>query len=210
MGTYEETFRTWNKIASAYEDLFMDLDLYNDTYDSFLDLISNQNAKILELGCGPGNVTKYLLNKNSKLKILATDISQNMLDLAKKNNPNANFQILDCRNLNQLNKKFDALILGFCIPYISKEDCIKLLNDISNFLNNSGVLYFSFVEGNYKNSGFQTGSSGDRLFFYFHDLNFLKNELTLNNFIVKEEIRKDFKRASGKTEVHTILIAKKI
>ena len=33
MDKYKETFKTWNKVASLYQDKFMELDLYNDTYD---------------------------------------------------------------------------------------------------------------------------------------------------------------------------------
>lgn len=33
MDKYKETFETWNNVASMYHDKFMDLDLYNDTYD---------------------------------------------------------------------------------------------------------------------------------------------------------------------------------
>ena len=56
MDKYKETFKTWNKVASLYEDKFMDLDLYNNTYDYFCELVKD-NAKILEIGCGPGNIT---------------------------------------------------------------------------------------------------------------------------------------------------------
>lgn len=31
---YQETFETWNKIAGLYEEKFMDLDLYNQSYDA--------------------------------------------------------------------------------------------------------------------------------------------------------------------------------
>ena len=63
MDKYRETFETWNKVAQLYEDKFMDLDLYNDTYDQFCELLLKKNASILEIGCGPGNITKYLLSK---------------------------------------------------------------------------------------------------------------------------------------------------
>jgi len=30
---YSESSKTWNKVAALYQDKFMDLDLYNGTYD---------------------------------------------------------------------------------------------------------------------------------------------------------------------------------
>ena len=65
MDHYKETFETWNKLASRYQEKFMDLDLYNETYDFICDSIIRPNAKILDIGCGPGNVTKYLLSKRA-------------------------------------------------------------------------------------------------------------------------------------------------
>lgn len=59
---YKETFETWNKGASMYQDKFMDLDLYNENYDFFCDSLNKPNSKILEIGCGPGNITKYILS----------------------------------------------------------------------------------------------------------------------------------------------------
>jgi trans-aconitate methyltransferase len=86
---YKETFDTWNKVARLYQEKFMDLDLYDDTYDTFCDEVNIENATILEIGCGPGNITKYILNKRPDFIIDGIDISPNMIELAKTNNPTA-------------------------------------------------------------------------------------------------------------------------
>lgn len=83
MDPYAQTAQTWDKIAGLYQDRFMDLTLYNQTYDALCQTLP-QNAKLLELGCGPGNITRYLLQMRPDLSILATDTSYNMLELAKK------------------------------------------------------------------------------------------------------------------------------
>ena len=33
MDKYEETFATWNKMASMYQEKFMELEIYNESYD---------------------------------------------------------------------------------------------------------------------------------------------------------------------------------
>ena len=206
---YIETYNTWNNVAQLYEENFMELELYNDTYKRFCDLLSKPNASVLEIGCGPGNITRHILNLNTKLKVLATDISRNMIDLAKKNNPEIEVQVLDCRNLKTINNKFDGIICGFTIPYLSKLDCLKLISDCSNLLIEEGTLYISFVSGDYEKSGFISGSSGDRTYFYYHELKTIKQELELNNMTVVDAIQKKYKKSDTIFETHTIINATK-
>jgi 2-polyprenyl-3-methyl-5-hydroxy-6-metoxy-1,4-benzoquinol methylase len=210
MDRYQETFETWNKVAELYQDKFMNLPLYNDTYDIFTNFLTKANfSSILEIGCGPGNITKYLLTNNSNLKIKGIDISENMIELARKNNPSAEFELMDCRDIHSLDNKFDAIVCGFCIPYLSQSDCLKMIVDCKNLLNDSGILYVSFVDGDYDNSGFISGSSGDRTYFYYHSIDFIESVLKVNCFQTEELIHKKYKKADGTEEIHTILISKK-
>lgn len=131
---YQETIKTWNKIAQLYEDKSMESDLYNDTYDTFCESINNDTASILEIGCGPGNITRYITSRKPLFRIYALDVSKNMFELAKKNNPTADFRVMDCRDLGDIKKTFDAVICGFTIPYLSESDCSRLLSDCHNLL----------------------------------------------------------------------------
>lgn len=209
MDQYKETFNTWNKIAELYQDKFMNLDLYNDSYDFFCDAIAKTNAKLLEIGCGPGNITKYLLEKNSHFDILGIDIAPNMIELAKKNNPAANFAVMDTREINTLTTKFDGIIAGFCLPYLSQTECEDLIYNSYELLNNNGVIYLSFVEGNEKESGFKVGNAG-RVYFYYHNLYALKEQLIKTKFQDIETFKVAYKRSETESEMHTILIAQKI
>ena len=47
-------------------------------------LLYNPNSKIWEIGCGPGNITKYILSKLPDLNIFGIDIAPNRIELAKK------------------------------------------------------------------------------------------------------------------------------
>jgi cyclopropane fatty-acyl-phospholipid synthase-like methyltransferase len=187
----------------------MDLDLYNDSYDAFLDLVTQINASVLEIGCGPGNITKYLLTKRDDLKIMGIDISENMIELAKKNNPLAKFELMDCREIDKLNKKFDAIVCGFCIPYLSYNDCHKLISDCHNLLNDAGILYLSFLGGHYENSGYISGTNKERTYFYYHDPTTLEKTLKSNLFEIIKQMEKIYRKGDGANEVHTIFILKK-
>lgn len=209
MDTYKETFETWNKIASLYQDKFMDLDLYNDSYDFICSSILKSNATILEIGCGPGNITKYLLSQRPDYDIFGIDIAPNMIELAKKNNPTARFATMDIRNINEIQTKFDGIICGFCLPYLSQVDCQKLISDSYNLLNENGLIYISFVEGDPAKSHFQVSSSGDRSYFNYHDLTDLKNQLIENEFDNITIFKVEYKKSETEIDIHTILTAKK-
>ncbi|WP_396188044.1 class I SAM-dependent methyltransferase [Flavobacterium sp.] len=209
MDRYKETFETWNKVASLYQDKFMDLDLYNETYDFVCNSIEKKNAKLLEIGCGPGNITKYLLSARPDFDILGIDIAPKMIELAKRNNPTANFAILDSRKIDEIKIKYDGIICGFCLPYLSQTDSQKLISDSYKLLNENGLLYLSFVEGESNKSEFQVGSSGDRVYFYYHNLNDLKTQLIESKFDELQTFKIEYKKSETEIDTHTILIAKK-
>lgn len=206
---YSETHTTWNKIAQLYEDKFMELDLYNATHQEFCDLLKDPKGSILEIGCGPGNITRHILEIHPQLSILATDISENMVYLAQKNNPTIKTKVEDCRNIERLNETFDGIICGFTIPYLSKQDVLKLISDCSALLNNQGVFYLSYVEGVYDKSGFITGSSGDRTFFYYYDFQTLKEQLEQNGLSIINRTKIDYFKDNGFVEEHIIINAQK-
>jgi ubiquinone/menaquinone biosynthesis C-methylase UbiE len=209
MDHYNETFATWNKVASLYEEKFMDLPIYNETYDAFCNELSREKVSVLEVGCGPGNITKYLFSKCPDLDLLGIDIAPNMVDLARKNNPKARFEVMDCRNVDQLDATFDAIVSGFNTPYLSLEDCIDFLGKCSSILKKNGLLYLSFVEGDPSLSGFQTSSSGDRCFFYYYDQGEVIKVLNDLSFAIIHSFGIDYKKSDGHTEVHRIFLARK-
>jgi len=207
MNKYQITFNTWNKVADLYQTKFMDLDLYDDSYDSFCEKTA-PNSKVLEIGCGPGNITKYILDKRPDFDLLAIDVAPNMIDLARQNNPTADFKVMDCREVNCISERFNAIICGFCLPYLSKEDCKKFIKDCSLLLKKDGQFYLSVAEGNYEKSGFQTGSTGDKTYFYYYQEEFLIEELEKNGFVDIELIKKIYPRGKEE-EIHLILMSKK-
>lgn len=210
MDKYKETFETWNKVAKLYEEKFMNLDLYNDTYDKFCDLIPKPNAAIFEIGCGPGNITKYLLSKRPDFLIQAIDISENMIELAKLNNPSASFMQMDSREIDRLELKFDGIISGFCLPYLSESDVSKMLKDSNNLLNENGIVYLSFVDSSKSDSGFLTASTGDRTYFYYHTIDFITRELINKGFEQLNIFHKILIKDNGTEESNSIIIARKI
>lgn len=207
----KETIETYNVSAKAYQDKFMDMDLYNDTYDTFCHLITKSNAKIFEIATGPGNVIKYILCKRPDFKVFGIDLSSNMIELAKLNNPEAEFTVMDCRDIHVIDTKFDGILCAFCLPYLSKEESLKLITDASLLLEPDGVLYISTMEGDYNKSGYETTSfSGDnRVYVYYHQANFMTACLSELGFEILDFQRKQYPEPDGSFLTDMIFIARK-
>ncbi len=203
------TIGVFNKCANEYHDKFMNMDLYNDTFDLFCNNIIKENAAILEVACGPGNITKYLLEKRPDFKILGTDLSSNMLDLARINNPQAEFQLMDCRDIGTIGKNYDAIMCGFCLPYLSGEEAVRLISDAAGLLGSNGVLYLSTMEDDYSKSGFKRSGSGDKLYINYHQADYLTKALKKNNFNIIELQRKNYSAEDGTQTTDLVILAGK-
>ena len=187
----------------------MDFCLYNETFDLFCNNIPKANAHILEIACGPGNITRYLLQKRPDFKILGIDIASNMLELAKANNPKAEFQLMDGRDISTLGSKFEAVMCGFCLPYLSKEEASALIQDAARLLAPRGILYISTMEDEYGKSGLKSSSLNeeDKTYTYYHQADYLTAILKKNNFEMINIQRMDFPDPSGKKTTDLILLA---
>ena len=204
----EEIF---NSYAIQYQEKFMDFDLYHDTFNFFLEAVEKKNASILEIGCGPGNITNFLLNKNPNLNVLGIDIASNMIDLAKKNVPSAAFRVLDCKNLNSLNLQFDAVLCGFTLPYLNKEEAKELIKDSSKIITKNGILYLSTMEDDYEKSKIISSSTNKKsgVFTYYHQEDYLSEALLKNGFKILKTFRKDYPEPKDDSN-DLIIIAKKL
>lgn len=208
MDKYQETYNTWNNIAALYQEKFMDLNLYNDTYDVICKSITNPHAKLLDIGCGPGNITKYLLSQRPDFDIFGIDMAPNMVELAKANIPQAHFEVMDIRDIGKLDTAYDGIVCGFCLPYLSTAETGDLIANAYHLLNENGLLYLSFVEGDPNQSDFKTGSGG-RVYFHYHRLDDLKTQLAAMKYREIETFKVKYPTSGDEFDIHTIVVAKK-
>lgn len=209
MNTYKITFKTWDAIVLAYERQFMDFNLYDDSYELFLSSLDKPNARILELGCGPGMITRFMIQRFPDLNYTASDVSAQMINRAESNVPQVKFKVLDCRNLSSMKQQVDGVICGFTLPYLSKEDRLKLVSDCAGLLSDKGILYLSYVAGDQTEPVCMTDKKGNSLYFYYHQTEEFKKELEVHDFELIDTINLVYKKKEGVEEEHTVIIARK-
>lgn len=79
-----------------------------------------KNKVVLEIGCGNGNGSKNIFKRFSPKKIVATDLDQKMVDLAKSRNTNSaiTFELGDATKLKYKSNSFDAIFSFGVIHHI--------------------------------------------------------------------------------------------
>lgn len=201
----------FNEYAEAYEDKYMDISQYQDTIDIFCKAITIEQASILELACGPGNLTKYLLAQQPQWKVLGTDLSPKMIQLAMINNPTAQFRRMDLKEAGKLKQQFHAILCGFGLPYCSKEEALQLITDLSRILYPTGVLYLSTMEDDYSTSGYKGSSAGGshQLYTYYHEADYLCAGLKEAGFDIIHLSRLDILGQEKAAAKDLVIIARK-
>lgn len=105
-------------------------------------LPSLEGKRILDLGCGAGDMDKYFIESGASY-VLATDISENMINIAKtvNNNSKIDYKVLRMEELKQVKGKFDIAYSSLAFHYIDNLNTLFL--DINNKLVKGGELVFS-------------------------------------------------------------------
>lgn len=199
----------YNQYVREYINKFMDLNLYKHTFDHLLDKLPPSGA-LLELGCGPGNVVKYIKTKRPDLQILGIDLAPEMIKAAKTANPDSEFKLLDIRQAGQIEGHFDAVIAAFCIPYLSSEDLTDVFAQMKRLTAaRKGMIYISCMEGQREESGPEktsfTGASEMYINYYpRHEIETLISE---HDFLITRLFLIDYPENDGSTTTDLIYIA---
>lgn len=202
-------YNVFNQFADQYAIKFMDVSLYHNGLNKWCELFSPQNGTILELACGPGNITKYIINKLPYANITATDIAPNMLEIAATIHPNIKTQLLDLRELKALLMTYNGIICAFGLPYLTKNDVHQLLKDMHSMLKEGGLIYISTMEGEYSTSRLHTTPAGNLLFMHYYEFEFLNDALMQFGFNVLHSEKICYQDSSGSNVVDLIFVAQK-
>lgn len=105
------------------------------------------NARILEIGCGTGEIS-HLLSKKTSAKVLGTDLCVPFIDQAKRNylSENLRYDVLDFNDFEKVNlithgEKFDYVV-GNGILHHLYHDLDNALANINRLLKPGGKMIF--------------------------------------------------------------------
>jgi len=101
-----------------------------------------KNSSVLEIGCGIGTLTGLLHKYLKKGKLVATDISDDSIEIAKKRiskSENIDFLTTDMKDFNYP-KKFDFIVLPDVLEHIPIEQHLGLFKILTKHMHDESIL----------------------------------------------------------------------
>jgi ubiquinone/menaquinone biosynthesis C-methylase UbiE len=98
----------------------------------------NGVGRVLDLGCGPGQVADYLTR--SGLQVIGLDLSPQMLVLASGRTPDASFAGGDMRWLPFRSHSFRAVVAYYSVQHLPRSELAVALKEIHRVLTSDGRL----------------------------------------------------------------------
>jgi len=105
------------------------------------------SPKILEIGCGEGDSTKYILDYNKNARIDALDISQEMLDSAKEylgdTGERVDFICSDVSDhLKNSSQTYNIVTFSWVLHNFTRENQKKVFEELYDVLKSGGKMVF--------------------------------------------------------------------
>lgn len=181
----EQAYNAWSKTYDSNENKTRDLEA-QALRESLAEI---ENSNILEIGCGTGKNTEWLITKARSL--IGADFSKEMLDRAKAKikAQKVEFRQLDLRQEWDLEEnQFDLITCSLALEHIENIDFVfhqaqKVLRSGGNFY--LGELHpFKQYQGG--QARFETGSGVFELECFIHHVSEYFTAGKQNNFVCKE------------------------
>jgi len=202
------TAEAFDRCAENYAQTFMDLALYRPTFERFCTFIQPEGT-LLDLGCGPGNVSRFFAERFPGLSIAGVDISKEMVALAQKHVSTGRFEVQDIRRLEYAANTFDQILAAFCLPFLYDEEAQAFIRKVADWLKPGGCLYLSTILGQGHHFETTSFSKGERIFFNYYSQAFLERAFVACGLEILESCIQDYPEPDGSTVPEVFYVIRK-
>lgn len=160
----------YNKIADWWNERHLNSDYGIKQIEKAIAFTKRKDSA-LDVGCGSGGRIIRLLVSH-KFKVTGIDVSEKMLEIAKRNHPDSDFH-LDSIEQWENDEVFDLVIAWDSIFHIEASRQAAVVNKLTQKLRPSGVLIYTFGDASgdiedlsFSNNGKQYGNLENDFFGY--------------------------------------------
>ncbi|TSC61703.1 MAG: methyltransferase family protein, partial [Parcubacteria group bacterium Gr01-1014_106] len=131
---------TYNRIGEEWHRDHQKDDWWVEGTDRFVSLL-RPNALVLDVGCGGGTKSKYLMQKG--LRVVGIDFSEKMVEIAQREVPTGTFHVCDLRDIGTLEHQFDGIFAQAVLLHVPKIEIPQTLTGMVGKLASGGYLYIA-------------------------------------------------------------------
>lgn len=184
---------SYDRVAEKYAEQFRD-EIAEKPFDrKMLDLLAekvNGRGVICDLGCGPGQIARYLHGRG--VKACGVDLSPNMVKHAQRLNPDITFRQGDMLALPEVaDSSYGGIAAFYSIIHIGRSSVVDALQELKRVLRPKGTLLLAFHVGQQVNHLDEWFGEKVSLDFFFFETEEMKGYLKTAGFELEEVIERD-------------------
>lgn len=143
MADIDETLQAYNTYAREYAAYFKGIGSRVTDIERALNLAGKTDgtADVLEIGCGDGRDAEEIVKRVKTYK--GIDYSTGLIQLAKEEMPNTDFEVHDMRTYDYSTESYDVVFAFASLLHLSKQDIALVMQAVAKSLKVGGVLYIS-------------------------------------------------------------------
>lgn len=179
----ELTVKAYDECAEEYSR-FHFRKSFKNRLETFIELLPDK-ALVLDVGCGCGRDVKYLIERG--IEAVGIDLSEGIIEQARKYVPNATFHHMDMRKLEFEGSKFSGMLSVASVLHIPKKELPDMLAGFRRVLKEGGLLYLSLIAGSREKiveKSVAVDGMGPR-FFAFYEMEELIDSLNKGRFKIE-------------------------
>lgn len=159
---YLKMWDNWSKKRAS-------IPVYDNWLEDYNDILTeNKDTEVLDLGCGIGADTLYLIERG--FNVLSCDFSKEALKSIRENIPNSKTKYLNMLEPFPLaNESYSLIIADLSLHYFDNDTTIHIMNEIKRVLKDNGVLLARVASVNDFNFGAGIGEQLEKNFYFEGD-----------------------------------------
>jgi SAM-dependent methyltransferase len=115
-----------------------------------LKALEKVEGRVLDLGCGAGNMAKAIKFYRPDLEVFGVDISKQAIHQAKKEDSQVEFRVGSAEKIPYTDETFNAVLMFDVLEHV--QDPLAVLKEVNRVLKKKGVFHiFCPLEGDLKN-----------------------------------------------------------
>jgi len=189
----EDVQNSYDKVAGDYAEHFHD-ELDKKPFDrKMLDWLAEKvggSGAICDMGCGPGQVARYLCDKGAQA--CGIDLSPGMVERAQQLNPTIPFQQGDMLALRGVaDNSYGGLAAFYSIIHVQRQALNQALSELKRVLRPEGILLLTFHVGQETIHRDEWWGREVSLDFIFFETEEMKDQLKAAGFKLQEVIERE-------------------